>query len=403
MLEKVNQVISFFGYAENVNESQIAREIMKFSSQEMNMLKIFWEPVFNKSWIILNRVLIKEWFCKNDKGKDSLNRFYNRILFKHFKEGKDYCEIQRDEYLKKYSPKMENTFVHPNSRFFKVTGECLKEIGMMRNNEIREYYLKVEKLSFIMTKYLFEVNNFQLQKKDEKISQQEEKIINMKRFVDHVQIQPRNEWIYIATTKVYAANNHFKIGSTTRLRSRLNNYQIGRTSTDKMFYVWIFKCYNSKKLEDMIKSMLSQFLEKEKKEMYIMHFEDLVDLVNFICHNYENSTEYVNTFIHERLDSSIKKTPIVPEAIQIEKTTLTIGNIYDEETKNFDLTTMSDKEKEDLIRIRLNLFSSGVVSRKEILKPYSGFRNEMWNILKKVVHWKNSKTQIPDLNLIISY
>jgi hypothetical protein len=138
---------------------------------------------------------------------------------------------------------------------------------------------------------------------------------------------------------------------------------------------------------EWVKSLLSQFLEKKKK-MYIMHFEDLVDLVDFICHNYENSTDYVNTFIRERLENSITKTPIIPDAIQIEKTTLTIQNIHNDETEIFDLTVMSEKEKEDLIKTRLNLFSSGVVSRKEILKPYVGFRNDMWNVLKKLWNGK---------------
>lgn len=246
--------------------------------------------------------------------------------------------------------------------------------------------------------------------KDKELKEKDKKVLRMKTFVDSVSIRPKNEWIYIATTEQYAANNHFKIGSTKRLSKRIIGYQTGRASTDKMFYCWVYKCHNASKIDDVIKNLLHSFLEKERSEMYILHFEDLVDIVEFICDNFEQSVEYVNKFIKERLESSIEKTPIIPQPIQIETVDLVVKNINDEIEQVFNLSNMNRSEIEKLLFEKLELIETEnkeedpvVISRKDFLENFTGNKKELWDILKTITKWKNSKTPLPERNIIVKY
>jgi hypothetical protein len=38
-------------------------ELIDMTVYEIQLLKIFWQPVFNKNWVYLNRNMINQWFC----------------------------------------------------------------------------------------------------------------------------------------------------------------------------------------------------------------------------------------------------------------------------------------------------------------------------------------------------
>lgn len=135
-----------FDYKEPTNE-ELAQHI-GFTNKELKMMKIFWEPCFNKSWLYLPREMIKNWFCKEDKGRDAIRHFYDRILFKYDK-GVDYKVITKNDPLilnNFYSPKVANG---NRAKFYAVTGECFKMICMERNKDIRRYYIKIEELAIL--------------------------------------------------------------------------------------------------------------------------------------------------------------------------------------------------------------------------------------------------------------
>ena len=50
-------------------------------------------------------------------------------------------------------------------------------------------------------------------------------------------------------THIYAQERIFKIGSTSRLSSRIPQYNTGRPTSDRFYYAWAIKCYNSKDVD----------------------------------------------------------------------------------------------------------------------------------------------------------
>ena len=251
-----------------------------------------------------------------------------------------------------------------------------------------------------------EKNNYkyELEQKDIELEKATKKALRIQDFIDNVSIREKNEWIYIATTEQYASNNRFKVGSTKRLAKRLSPYNTGRIKEDPMYYCWISKCYCSSKVDEMIKSLLSDFRDKKNSEMYIMNFDDLVDIVEFISENFEKSVEYVNSFVKNRLAFSSDKEPVIPKPIEIEKTSLVIKNINDDQDEIIDLTNLSTYDKERILREKLDLFQ-GEITRKEVLNLFKGNKMELWNEIKRITNWKNSKTQIDGIGkeLVIKY
>jgi hypothetical protein len=106
----------------------------------------------------------------------------------------------------------------------------------------------------------------------------------------------RGAYVYIATTDVYAANNHYKIGSTTNLTKRLSSYNVGRPRSDKYKYVWTKKCDNNVSLERYILSFVGRWKDTKNAEMVIMPFSDLIKLVEYLCDNHEKAIQIANEF-----------------------------------------------------------------------------------------------------------
>ena len=75
----MDTAISIFNY-EEVTPRQLAEKVFTFSTEELEMLDIFWIPIFNESWIILERDLITRWFCKSNT-EHAVRDFYTRTLF----------------------------------------------------------------------------------------------------------------------------------------------------------------------------------------------------------------------------------------------------------------------------------------------------------------------------------
>jgi hypothetical protein len=69
-------------------------------------------------------------------------------------EDVDYREISREEAIKLWPT---NRLTPHNAKFYQVTGECFKMIGMLKNKDIRKYYLKVEELAVYMKDFLLEI------------------------------------------------------------------------------------------------------------------------------------------------------------------------------------------------------------------------------------------------------
>ena len=65
---------------------------MGFTPAEVNMLEVFWNPVFNKKWMVLERDNIKKWFCGNNTNPSAVDNFHKRVLLRKYTEGADFKE-----------------------------------------------------------------------------------------------------------------------------------------------------------------------------------------------------------------------------------------------------------------------------------------------------------------------
>src|SRR5210317_322113 len=138
-----------------ISTKEIA-EFAGFTPKELDMLDLFWEPTFNDGWLVLSREMIKDWFC-TETGKNTVNNFYRRTLFK-FNKGEDYEELDKDDPLVLLQENKYKTIFASeerpgktiaNRQYYKVTGDCFKDICQQKNADIRRYYRKVETLAIL--------------------------------------------------------------------------------------------------------------------------------------------------------------------------------------------------------------------------------------------------------------
>lgn len=185
----------------------------------------------------------------------------------------------------------------------------------------------------------------------------ERKAIRINKFMRRVTVKEHKlEWIYIATTQVYSMERLFKVGSTTRLSSRISGYNTGRPLEDIYYYCWVVKCYNSKELDYHIQKLLVDFKHRDNAELYCgIKFGDLKAIVSFIVENYDASIDYINTFIKTRLDASLEEEDEPPPRLDCKRITYQIG----EHTETIDL------EKDEMSVIREELVTYWQSSEKK--------------------------------------
>jgi hypothetical protein len=231
----------------------------------------------------------------------------------------------------------------------------------------------------------------------------ERKAIRVNKFMRRVTIKERKlEWIYIATTEFYSFERIFKIGSTTRLSTRIGGYNTGRPTEDAYYYCWVTKCYNSKDVDYYIQKLLSEFKHRDNAELYCgIKFDDLKDIVEFIVHNYDASIDYINNFIKTRLDSSLEEEDKAPPRLDYKRITYQIG----EYTETIDIEGEESESIKEAFEDILNSIKqqrSGpiVVQRKELvsqlLKVTNAPKKDIWNQIKSFTGWASSRTEIDE-------
>ena len=62
-----------------LTEIDLAR-LMGFNEEEIRMISLYWNPVFNGSWIYLSDEMILE-YLTNETKKNAISHIYERILF----------------------------------------------------------------------------------------------------------------------------------------------------------------------------------------------------------------------------------------------------------------------------------------------------------------------------------
>jgi hypothetical protein len=108
------------------------------------------------------------------------------------------------------------------------------------------------------------------------------------------------EIIYIATSNNYQKRNRFKVGGSSSiglLSKRISTYNTGRARGDDYFCV--FWCYvlDYHSVEQRLESLLGRFRERKNKEMYVLHFDSLKHILEYIVDHLNDEMEEVNRYL----------------------------------------------------------------------------------------------------------
>lgn len=207
---------------------------------------------------------------------------------------------------------------------------------------------------------------------NDKLKEKEKELVSYKEFLVNTKTIKKEGWIYIASTDHYQTRGIYKIGSTERLAKRLNSYNTGRI--EEFYYVWFCKCFSPKNMEVYIQHLLKNFNYNYRKEMYCgIHISDLVEIIEFLCKNFDKSIEFVNFFVNNKLTKSISK-----EKIILPKKEITPDNNLIKEQLNI----YFDKIEDDFILKKDELFSELELDKSS------------WKIIKELLSWKSSNKPI---------
>jgi prophage antirepressor-like protein len=296
--------------------------------------------------------------------------------------GSNNISYNEDKVIYINEPGLYSLVIHSKTPFAKFFQKLIYEVILPSFRKHRSYYIKqqlaikddqlneiIEKLT-IKDKEIENKNKLleDVYKTKNKVKKIELKTLRIKKFMNNIKIKElKLEWIYIATTDQYVKKRLFKIGSTERLMSRIDPYN-SRSKEDDYYYVWAVKCYNCKELDQHIQKLLATFKYDKsndksltllnKQKMYQgIKFTDLVVIVTFIIENYDKSIDFINTFIKNKLDTSIKEDIIIPERLNLKQLTFKIG----EHTEVIDL----EKEEEVIIREELTVLLESLSDRRK--------------------------------------
>ncbi len=80
------------------------------------------------------------------------------------------------------------------------------------------------------------------------------------------------------------------------LKSRVNSYNTGRAEGDLMHVIKIYQCHSYRNIEDRVGTTLAQFRDKpnSRKEMVHIRYSLLIQIIDFICTNYDQEINYIN-------------------------------------------------------------------------------------------------------------
>ena len=142
-----------------------------------------------------------------------------------------------------------------------------------------------------------EANQQQLKAKDDQISSMQLRVMTLTNRIQNVEKFEKNGWVYFTTSKVYSANNQFRLGQTEELNARMQKYQVGRAKDDDLYYIFIHNCVNPRILENMLRNMLIHYRDTKTKDFYVMPWEILESYVKNAVKIYDRIVTRTNKLV----------------------------------------------------------------------------------------------------------
>jgi hypothetical protein len=374
----VQTALEKFG-AKPITPAQLAEHI-NFTERDLHFLRIFEPSVFNKSWILLDRDLAKEWFCKNDTSKDAVRNFYNRILLKHFIDGIDYKKADENdpEVVNFCSSNLTNKTERrggSNRQFYWITGECLKSLGMMQNREIRDYYIRVEKLMYLMLEYSTQIRVIAAETRaseqtaranslEAEVASGEQANMIVKQVAESQRQMVVTGHIYTATTKTDLKMNRFKLGLTKDLGKRLDKYNKTFTNENsRVFFCDFWPVHDMRLVEQMCKLILKPFHLHDptrtiQDESFIINYEVMHAIVSKICTDHMAVIGTANNALSHYAEVVRRPSTVVPKQPPQQPLMLTMKIEGDGKVSevSFDISTMSPTDRDARCRDIINQF-----------------------------------------------
>jgi phage anti-repressor protein len=357
-------------YENNLNNEGItigkfvAEKYCNFNQIELGFIDKFWQNAFNDQWMYLSKEMVINDFGYIDK-KYMMRDFYKRVLLSNFTVNEDYNEVNK-EYITNLMGKIAHQNTIPlqggiNKKYYMISGECYKNLLMLvktdKGKQIRKYYIKIENLSKktynIIALIQHKLNDIKINNlnKDfeEKLKFEKDKNIKLSRFVDRYHELQKNEIIYIACNKAIASENRFKVGgvnSESALDHRLSTYNSALPNDDLMYYAFTYKVNNYRIIEQTLKSLIPNLLDKPQssKEIYNIYYHDLKELLIFICENINEDFDYIKKNIKCYTDNILSKN-YIPPSIEIDEIIISKSG----KITKIDISSISQTEIENLI------------------------------------------------------
>jgi phage anti-repressor protein len=303
-MELVNQALIKFNYQE-IQPRDLAK-LSGFTDDEMKKIDLYWDPVFNDSWIYLSPELITE-----DMGYKSTYAFYRDNLRKDYKENIDYKKVSKthkivvDFYQRSVSDRK-----NPGNKavYYLITGITIKKMLMnaetKRGRETRDYYIKVESLAMLMSRYLCELHIHLSKQKEIKIQEQNALINNAniknKELLTFKLMIEKNETVYIMSSKSYAKQGLWKIGRTKqKVTSRLASINTACPAGEAIHVLKEIKTHSAMELEKRCHWILRNLRPTYTREWFLSSWCRLTKLLDIIAENMDKEIEIVNELIKE--------------------------------------------------------------------------------------------------------
>lgn len=187
---------------------------------------------------------------------------------------------------------------------------------------------------------------------------------------------PKDELIYILTNNEDLKQNVFKVGKTTKksLNPRLSTYNTGKSS--ESYYVYIKETVNAQYIEKILDFLLKDFKlgvafeEKTKEEMYKIHFDDLVKVLNCLIKAPNKTAEFLN-FNHEKIFKNSFSLESVVERVRDWKT----NKDAHDEIKDVKISIIKTPIKIDNIETNVKRWFNENIMKSENIKDFIGMKD----------------------------
>ena len=112
---------------------QYIQENFKFKDHDIQFLKLFWQPDFDESWILLDEPFIETWLIQDTNL--NLNQLYQQVLLTMFHKEADY--------------KLSSMEANPESMYM-VKGYCLKDLCIICNKLFRDFFIRLARVAHML-------------------------------------------------------------------------------------------------------------------------------------------------------------------------------------------------------------------------------------------------------------